>query len=209
MTPQERNRVGVTFTVTEGEPAKIREIRIAGNQAFSGANAEVAVGTQRRRLAQLLPEGRPLFACQAQRRPRDAARVLPEPRLPRVGGRVDAGGDLARQAGDRDHDQRQGGPPYTVTASSWKASTSARRTTSSTLVTIRPGDPYRAESVAATTRAFVDRFGTFGYAFAKVDARPEIDRANGRVVVNLVAEPQRRSTCAASTWPATRARATR
>ena len=36
VTPQERNRVGVTFTVTEGEPAKIREIRIAGNQAFPG-----------------------------------------------------------------------------------------------------------------------------------------------------------------------------
>jgi outer membrane protein insertion porin family len=46
--------------------------------------------------------------------------------------------------------------------------------------------------VAATTRAFVDRFGTFGYAFAKVESRPEIDRANGRVVVTLVAEPQRR-----------------
>ncbi|MGZ5131199.1 MAG: outer membrane protein assembly factor BamA, partial [Caldimonas sp.] len=40
--------------------------------------------------------------------------------------------------------------------------------------------------------AFVDRFGTFGYAFAKVDSRPEIDRATGRVVVTLVADPQRR-----------------
>jgi outer membrane protein insertion porin family len=35
VTPQERNRVNVTFTVTEGDPAKIREIRIAGNRAFS------------------------------------------------------------------------------------------------------------------------------------------------------------------------------
>jgi outer membrane protein insertion porin family len=33
VTPQERNRVNVTFTVTEGDPAKIREIRIAGNKA--------------------------------------------------------------------------------------------------------------------------------------------------------------------------------
>src|SRR6059058_3903240 len=35
VTPQERNRVNVTFTITEGAPAKIREIRIAGNKAFS------------------------------------------------------------------------------------------------------------------------------------------------------------------------------
>ncbi|MGZ5158154.1 MAG: POTRA domain-containing protein, partial [Caldimonas sp.] len=35
VTPQERNRVNVTFTVTEGAPAKIREIRIVGNKVFS------------------------------------------------------------------------------------------------------------------------------------------------------------------------------
>jgi outer membrane protein insertion porin family len=35
VTPQERNRVNVTFTVTEGSVAKISEIRIVGNSAFS------------------------------------------------------------------------------------------------------------------------------------------------------------------------------
>src|SRR5215217_8268606 len=35
VTPMERNRVNLTFTVTEGEPAKIKEIRVVGNQAFS------------------------------------------------------------------------------------------------------------------------------------------------------------------------------
>ncbi|MBI2732238.1 MAG: outer membrane protein assembly factor BamA, partial [Aquabacterium sp.] len=35
ITPAERNRVNVTFTVTEGEVTKIRSIRITGNQAFS------------------------------------------------------------------------------------------------------------------------------------------------------------------------------
>src|SRR5205085_1906829 len=34
-TPIERNRVNLTFTVTEGEPAKIREIRVVGNSAFT------------------------------------------------------------------------------------------------------------------------------------------------------------------------------
>ncbi|KAB7624059.1 outer membrane protein assembly factor BamA, partial [Verminephrobacter sp. Larva24] len=33
VTPIERNRVNLTFTVVEGEPARIRELRIVGNQA--------------------------------------------------------------------------------------------------------------------------------------------------------------------------------
>ncbi|MEP6790564.1 MAG: POTRA domain-containing protein, partial [Ramlibacter sp.] len=35
VTPIERNRVNLTFSVTEGEPARIREIHVVGNKAFS------------------------------------------------------------------------------------------------------------------------------------------------------------------------------
>jgi outer membrane protein insertion porin family len=35
VTPIERNRVNLTFTVVEGEPARIKEVRINGNKAFS------------------------------------------------------------------------------------------------------------------------------------------------------------------------------
>ena len=34
VTPMERNRVNLSFSITEGERAKIKEIRIVGNQAF-------------------------------------------------------------------------------------------------------------------------------------------------------------------------------
>ena len=40
------------------------------------------------------------------------------------------------------------------------------------LVTIRPGEPYNGEQVTETTKAFTDYFGTFGYAFARVQAEP-------------------------------------
>src|SRR3954463_5422853 len=35
VTPIERNRVNLTFTVTEGEPTRIKEMHIVGNHAFS------------------------------------------------------------------------------------------------------------------------------------------------------------------------------
>src|SRR3954466_3522913 len=35
VTPIERNRVNLTFTVTEGEPTRIKEIHIVGNRSFS------------------------------------------------------------------------------------------------------------------------------------------------------------------------------
>src|SRR3954447_19195011 len=35
VTPIERNRVNLTFTVSEGEPTRIRELHIVGNKAFS------------------------------------------------------------------------------------------------------------------------------------------------------------------------------
>src|SRR3569623_173846 len=35
VTPIERNRVNLTFTVTEGDPARIKDIHIVGNKAFS------------------------------------------------------------------------------------------------------------------------------------------------------------------------------
>jgi outer membrane protein insertion porin family len=47
--------------------------------------------------------------------------------------------------------------------------------------------------VTQTTKAFTDYYGNFGYAFARVDARPEIDRVNNRVSLVLQGEPSRRA----------------
>jgi outer membrane protein insertion porin family len=61
------------------------------------------------------------------------------------------------------------------------------------LVKIAVGKPYNAETVAETTKAFTEYFGKFGFAFARVDAKPEIDRQNNRVQFVLQAEPSRRA----------------
>ena len=61
------------------------------------------------RLAHLVHQERPVLAREAVRRPRDAALVLPQPRLPRLHPRVDAGVDHARPARHLHHDQRDRG----------------------------------------------------------------------------------------------------
>ena len=109
VTPLERNRVNVTFTISEGSAAKIKEIRDPRQLRVQREQPEGPVRAQRRRLAHLVHQGRPLLARQAERRPRDAAGLLPEPRLPRIQRRVDAGRHLAGQAGHHHHDQRQRG----------------------------------------------------------------------------------------------------
>ena len=192
VTPQERNRVNVTFTITEGAPAKITEIRITGNKAFSERTLKG--------LFELNDGGWLNFYLKGDRYSRaklnadlETLRAYYQNR-----GYLEMEVESTQVAISPDKQEIaitinvKEGQPFTVTGVKLEGDYLGKEDDFRTLVTIKPGDPYRASAVAETSRAFVDRFGTFGYAFAKVDSRPEIDRLNGRVVVTLVADPQRR-----------------
>jgi outer membrane protein insertion porin family len=192
VTPQERNRVNVTFTITEGSPAKIREIRIVGNHAFSERTLKG--------LFELNDGGWLNFYLKGDRYSRAKLNADLETLRAYYQNRVYLEMEVESTQVTISPDKQdititinvKEGQPYVVTGVKLEGDYLGKVDEFRSLVTIKPGDPYRAAAVAETTRAFVDRFGTFGYAFAKVDARPEIDRANGRVAVTLFAEPQRR-----------------
>ncbi|MDB5999810.1 MAG: rane protein [Rhizobacter sp.] len=193
VTPLERNRVNVTFTVTEGAAAHINEIRVVGNKAFSEGTLrglfDLSTGgwltwytkTDRYSRAKLNADLENLRAYYLNRGYLefnvDSTQVAISPDKQNISITVNI----------------TEGQPYVVTGVTLEGDYLGRENDFKSLVTVVPGQPYRAESVADTTRAFVDRFGTFGYAFARVDARPEIDRTTGRVSVALVANPQRRA----------------
>ena len=61
------------------------------------------------------------------------------------------------------------------------------------LISIQPGQPYNLADVVQTTKAFSDYFGNFGFAFARIEPRTEIDRATNQVQVVLQADPSRRA----------------
>ncbi|OYY63324.1 MAG: outer membrane protein assembly factor BamA [Burkholderiales bacterium 28-67-8] len=192
VTPQERNRVNVTFNVTEGAMARIREIHIVGSSAFSESTLKG--------LFDLSESGWLSWYTKSDRYSRSKLNAdletLRAYYLNR--GYLEFSIESTQVAISPDKQDIsvtinvKEGQPYIVTGVKLDGEYLSKGDEFKSLVTIKPGEPYRAEDVAATTKAFVEKFGTFGYAFARVDARPEIDRVNGRVVLNLVGDPQRR-----------------
>ena len=192
VTPQERNRVNLSFTITEGSASKISEIRINGTKAFSESTLKG--------LFDLNDGGWLNFYTKADRYSRaklDAdLETLRAYYLNR--GYLEFVVESTQVAISPDKQDItvtinvKEGQPYTVTGVKLEGDYLGKEDDFKTLVLIRPGQPYQAEAVTQTTRAITDRFGTFGYAFAKVDARPEIDRVNGTVALTITAEPARR-----------------
>ena len=192
ITPQERNRVNLSFTVTEGTAAKISEIRINGNKAFPESTLKG--------LFDLNVGGWLNFYTKADRYSRaklDAdLETLRAYYLNR--GYLEFNVESTQVAISPDKQDItvtvnvKEGQPFTVTAVKLEGEYLGKEDDFKTLVLIKPGQPYQAEAVTQTTRAMIERFGTFGFAFAKVEARPDIDRANGTVAITLVAEPARR-----------------
>jgi outer membrane protein insertion porin family len=192
ITPIERNRVNVTFAVTEGGVARIDEIRITGNQAFSESTLlgemDLTTGglmswytkSDRYSRVKLNADLETLRAFYLNR------------------GYLEFNVESTQVAISADKQritvtiQIKEGQRYTVTGVKLGGDYLGKDEEFKSLVSIEPGEPYRAEAVASTQKAFTDRFGLFGYAFARIEAIPQIDRNTGRVVVLLNADPGRR-----------------
>jgi len=192
-TPTERNRVNLSFGVTEGEPARIRSVRIVGGRDFSestlldlfdqdsgGWLSWYTKSNQysRSKLNADLETLKSYYVTRGYLEFRvDSTQVAISP------DREDLTVTVNISEGQK----------FTVAGVKLAGDYLGRDDEFKTLVTIKPGQPYDGEQAAATTKAFTDYFGTFGYAFARVRAEPEIDRANNRVTMVLKAEPSRRA----------------
>jgi outer membrane protein insertion porin family len=193
VTPVERNRVKLTFTVTEGGPSKIKEIRITGNQAFTEDSLKdqfnLDVGGwlswytksdrySRTKLNADLETLRSYYLSRGFLEFRiDSTQVAISP------DKQDISIAINVTEGER----------FVVSGVKLEGNYLGKDDEFKALVKIGLGQPYNAETVADTTKAFTDYFGKFGFAFARVDVRPEIDRLNNRVSFVLQAEPSRRA----------------
>ena len=192
VTPIERNRVNLTFTVTESGRAKISDVRIVGNTVFSdstllGLFDQDAGGWMswytksnqysRTKLNADLETLKSYYLTRGYLEFRiDSTQVAISPDRE----------DLVVTVNVTE------GQKYTVSSVKLEGNYLGKEEEFKSLVTVRPGEPYNSERVNETTKAFTDYFGTFGYAFARVQVQPELDRVNNRVVLTVQAEPVRR-----------------
>ena len=192
-TPIDRNRVNLTFTITEGGPAKIAQIDIVGNQAFSDDTLRDQFNLDtggwmswytksdrysRTKLNADLEALRSFYLSQGFLEFRiDSTQVAMSPN------KQDMAITINITEGER----------FVISGVKLEGNYLNRDDEFKALVKIAVGKPYNAETVAETTKAFTDYFGKFGFAFARVEAKPQIDRRNNRVQFVLQAEPSRRA----------------
>ena len=192
-TPLDRNRVNLSFTIIEGTPAKIRQIQIIGSKAFSQDTLldqlSLDVGNwmswytksdrySRTKLNGDLETLRSYYLSRGFLEFRiDSTQVSMSPDKQEMSIAINI------TEGER----------YAVSAVRLEGNYLEKEDEFKAMVRIQVGQPYNAEMVAETTKAFTDLFGKFGFAFARVEAQPEIDRSQNRVVMVLMADPSRRA----------------
>ncbi|WP_367184652.1 outer membrane protein assembly factor BamA [Limnohabitans sp. Rim8] len=192
-TPIDRNRVNLTFTITEGGPAKIAQIDFVGNQAFSDGALRDQFNLDtggwmswytksdrysRTKLNADLEALRSFYLSQGFLEFRiDSTQVAMSPN------KQDMTITINLTEGER----------FVISGVELEGNYLNRDDEFKALIKIAVGKPYNAETVAETTKAFTEYFGKFGFAFARVEAKPQIDRRNNRVQFVLQAEPSRRA----------------
>lgn len=193
VTPIDRNRVNINFSVSEGDVTRIREIRVVGNEAFNDSTIRGLFNLNtgnwlswytrsdrysRARLNADLETLRSFYLTRGFLEfSIDSTQVAITP------GKEDMSITVNITEGKR----------YVVSSVRLEGDFLGREDDFKSLIRIRPGQAYNAEDVAETIRGFTDYFGTFGFAFARVDSVPEINRDNASVAIVIQAQPSRRA----------------
>ncbi len=192
VTPQERNRVAVNFTVEEGEVAKIANINIIGAQAFpeSALIKEMQLST---------PGWLTWYSKNDQYSKQKLQADLETLRSYYTNrGYLEFLAESTQVSITPDKEQIYltinitEGPKYTISDVRLAGELLLPEEELSRLILVHPGDVYSREKLTQSTKALSDRLGSDGYAFANVNAVPEIDREKRTAAFTFFVDPGRR-----------------
>ncbi|WOD13552.1 outer membrane protein assembly factor BamA [Paraburkholderia kirstenboschensis] len=192
ISPIDRNRVGVLFSVVEGPSAKIRQINFVGNHVFDDR-------TLNDEMQESAPNWFSWYTKNDLYTKDKLAGDLDNIRnfyLDRGYLEFTIESTQVQLTPDRKemyltvsvHE----GQPYTVSSVRLDGNLLDRKAELEKLVTIKAGDLFSAQKLQATTKAVVQKLGDYGYAFAMVNAVPQIDQEHHRVDMTLMVDPSRR-----------------
>jgi len=191
--PAERNKVNLNFTVIEGDVAKIKDLRIIGSKAFDQAT-----------LKDQLDLSEPNYMSWYTKSDRySQAKLnadlenLKSYYLSRgfLEFRVDST-QVAISANKQDISitiNITEGQRFVVSSIEFEGYYLGRDSEFKSLVVIKPGQAYNITDVVQTIKSFSEYFGNFGFAFARIEQRTEVDRESNQVKVILQADPSRRA----------------
>jgi outer membrane protein insertion porin family len=176
VTPQERNRVAVNFTVDEGDVAKIARINIVGNKAF----------TERELLDKMTlttPGWTTWYTKNDQYSKQKLQADLESVRsFYQNQGYLEFDVESTQVSITPDKEDIyitvnivEGGR-YTVSDVRLAGEMMVPESELRSLLLIRPGDVFSRERLQVSTKNMSDRLGAEGFAFANVNAVPEVDR---------------------------------
>src|SRR5215467_15211889 len=192
VTPQERNRVAVNFTVEEGDVTKIANINIVGAQAFPEKTLlkEIQLST---------PDWLSWYTKNDQYSKQKLGADLETLRSYYTNrGYLEFLVDSTQVSITPDKEQIYitinitEGPKYTISDVRLAGELLLPESEINRLILVRPGDLYSREKLTQSTKAISDRLGSDGYAFANVNAIPDIDRVNHTAAFTFYIDPGRR-----------------
>jgi outer membrane protein insertion porin family len=192
VTPLERNRVAINFNIIEGEPAKIKRINIVGNSAFSEDDLL--------EIMQLRTPG--LFTSFSKNDQYSRQKLQGDLETLRSyylnNGYMEFTIDSTQVSITPDRRDIyitvniSEGEKYQVSDVKFGGDLLVPESELRSLVTIRPGETFSREKLTDSSKAITERLGREGYAFANVNANPEIDKEKHTVKFTFLIDPGRR-----------------
>ena len=192
VTPQERNRVAVNIAIEEGDKSKIARVNIVGNSAFSEAEllSQMTLTT---------PGWTTWYTKNDQYSKQKLSADLESLRsFYQNRGFLEFNVDSTQVSITPDKEgvyitiNVTEGPRYTVADIRLAGDLPVPGPELQRLIQLRTGDVFSREKLQATTKAISDRLGTEGYAFANVNAVPDVNREKLQVAFTIFIDPGRR-----------------
>ncbi|HWU99149.1 MAG TPA: outer membrane protein assembly factor BamA [Oxalicibacterium sp.] len=192
VTPLERNRVSINFAVDEGDVARIKNISIIGNKAYSEKDLV-------KRLALRTPGWFTWYTKADQySKQKLAGDIETLKSFYQNNGYLEMRIDSTQVSITPDKKDIfitlniSEGEKYTVSDVKLEGEMFGREAEMASLVQLKKGDVYSGEKLTASTKNISERMGNFGYAFANVNANPQINREKKEVAFTILVDPGKR-----------------
>ena len=193
VTPQERNRVAVNFTIVEGETANIARINLVGNKAFTERQlrSEMQLSTPNW-LSWYTKDDQ--YSKQKLGADLEALRSFYQNR-----GYLEFQVESTQVSISPDKEEVfvtvniSEGARYTVSNIAIAGDLVVAEPELRRLIAVKPGDTFSRAQMQASVKALSERLGIDGYAFANINAVPEIDKEKNTVAFTFYVDAGRRA----------------